>query len=134
GARRPRPRAPRRRRLGGEERRRRRRAVPRGDGAPGPAAERAPQAGGLRAPRRGGAPDLERCYQRALREDPALGRAKVTVTIAVAPSGRVTSVVVEPPPASGTLVACLREAVARWPFPPAPAAYETAVPLTLSGK
>jgi hypothetical protein len=81
-----------------------------------------------------GRPDLQRCYQRALREDPRLGAAHVTVSISVGASGRVTRVALDPPPASGTLAACLREAVARWPFPASPVEYETEVPLTLSGR
>jgi hypothetical protein len=81
-----------------------------------------------------GRPDLERCYQRALREDPALTTARVTVSITVGASGRVAKVAVEPTLASGTLESCLKEVVARWPFPAAPLEYEAQVPLTLSGR
>jgi hypothetical protein len=80
-----------------------------------------------------GRPDLERCYQRALREDPTLTTARVTVSITVGASGRVARVGVEPPLASGTLEGCLKEVVARWPFPAAPLEYEAQVPLTLTG-
>jgi len=81
-----------------------------------------------------GRPDLERCYQRALREDPTLTTARVTVSITVGASGRVARVAVEPHLASGTLEGCLEEVVARWPFPPAPLEYEAQVPLTLTGR
>jgi hypothetical protein len=81
-----------------------------------------------------GRPDLERCYQRALREDPALATARVTVSITVGASGRVAKVALEPPLPSGTLEACLKEVVGRWPFPAAPLEYETQVPLTLRGR
>ena len=81
-----------------------------------------------------GRPDLQRCYQRALRQDPTLESARVTVSISVGASGRVTKVTLDPPPASGTLGSCLTEAVARWPFPASPVDYETRVPLTLSGR
>jgi len=81
-----------------------------------------------------GRPDLQRCYQRALRQDPNLGTAKVTVSINVGPSGRVTNVSVAPPLPTGALESCLESAVSRWAFPPAPVAYETQVPLALSGR
>ena len=81
-----------------------------------------------------GRPDLQRCYQRALRQDPALESARLTVSISVGASGRVTKVTLDPPPASGTLASCLTDAVARWPFPASPVDYETQVPLTLSGR
>jgi hypothetical protein len=83
---------------------------------------------------RKGRPDLEHCYQRALREDPSLTTARVTVSITVGASGRVGKVAVEPPLPSGTLEACLKDVVSRWPFPAAPLEYEAQVPLTLSGR
>jgi hypothetical protein len=101
--------------------------------APPPAA-RAPKAGEFAPIIKKGRPDLERCYQRALREDPGLSTARVTVTISIGASGRVTKVALDPPPASKTLESCLREAVARWPFPASTSDYETQVPLTLSGR
>jgi hypothetical protein len=81
-----------------------------------------------------GRPDLERCYQRALRQDPGLSTARVTISITVGASGRVAKVAVDPALASGTLESCLKDVVARWPFPAAPLEYETQVPLTLSGR
>jgi hypothetical protein len=81
-----------------------------------------------------GRPDLEHCYQRALREDPSLTTARVTVSITVGASGRVGKVAVDPPLASGTLERCLKDVVSRWPFPAAPLEYEAQVPLTLSGR
>ncbi len=81
-----------------------------------------------------GRPDLQRCYQRALRQDPDLGTARVTVSINVGTSGRVTNVSLTPPLATGALESCLKSAVSRWEFPPSPTDYETQVPLALSGR
>ena len=81
-----------------------------------------------------GRPDLQRCYQRALRQDPNLGTAKVTVSIDVGTTGRVTNVSVAPPLPTGALESCLKDTVSRWAFPPSPVEYETQVPLALSGR
>jgi TonB family protein len=81
-----------------------------------------------------GRPDLQRCYQRALRQDPTLGTAKVTVSIDVGTTGRVNNVSVAPPLPTGALESCLESAVSRWAFPPSPVDYETQVPLSLSGR
>jgi len=81
-----------------------------------------------------GRPDLQRCYQRALRQDPTLSAAKVTISINVGTTGRVTNVALAPPLPTGTLESCLKDAVSRWAFPPSPVAYETQVPLALSGR
>ena len=81
-----------------------------------------------------GRPDLQRCYQRALRQDPNLGTAKVTVSINVGTTGKVTNVSVAPPLPTGALESCLKSAVSRWEFPPSPVDYETQVPLALSGR
>ena len=81
-----------------------------------------------------GRPDLQRCYQRALRQDPDLGTARVTVSINVGTSGKVTNVALTPPLATGALESCLKSAVWRWEFPPSPTDYETQVPLALSGR
>ena len=81
-----------------------------------------------------GRPDLQRCYQRALRQDPNLGTARVTVSINVGTSGKVTNVSLTPPLPTGTLESCLKSAVSRWEFPPSPTDYETQVPLALSGR
>jgi outer membrane biosynthesis protein TonB len=79
-------------------------------------------------------PDLQRCYQRALRQDPSLAAAKVTLSIAVGVSGRVTNVAFDPPLPARTLESCVEEAVARWAFPSSPVDYETRVPLVLTGR
>lgn len=81
-----------------------------------------------------GRPDLQRCYQRALRQDPNLGTARVTVAINVGTSGKVTNVSLDPPLPTGALESCLKSAVSRWAFPPSPTDYETQVPLALSGR
>ncbi|HLK90103.1 MAG TPA: DUF2911 domain-containing protein [Polyangia bacterium] len=102
--------------------------------AAAPPAARPPRASEFAPIIKKGRPDLERCYQRALREDPGLGAAHVTVSISIGASGRVTKVALDPPPASKTLEGCLREVVARWPFPASTGDYETQVPLNLSGR
>jgi Protein of unknown function (DUF2911) len=110
-----------------------------------PLAERTVDAAGRRATKspserafgpliKRGLPDLRRCYQRALRQDPSLVAAKLTLSIAVGPSGRVTNVIVDPPPATGTLDDCLKTTVGRWTFPASPTEYETQVPLVLRGR
>jgi hypothetical protein len=81
-----------------------------------------------------GLPDLRRCYQRALRQDPSLAAARLTLSIAVGSSGRVTAVTVDPPTATEALGSCLKAAVVRWAFPASSTAYETQVPLVLSGR
>ena len=81
-----------------------------------------------------GRPDLQRCYQRALRQDPTLSAAKVTISINVGTSGQVTNVALAPSLPTGTLESCLKDSVSRWAFPPSPVAYETQVPLALSGR
>lgn len=81
-----------------------------------------------------GLPELRRCYQRALRQDPGLSTGRLTLSIAVDASGRVTSVNVAPALRSEALDQCLKTAVGRWGFPAAPADYETQVPLVLSGR
>ncbi len=81
-----------------------------------------------------GLPDLRRCYQRALRQDPGLAARRITLSIAIGPSGHVRKVTVDPPLATDALDACLKTAIGRWTFPPAPGDYETQVPLVLSGR
>ncbi len=63
-----------------------------------------------------------------------MSAARLTVSISIGASGRVTKVALDPPPASKTLEGCLRDVVARWPFPASTGEYETQVPLTLSGR
>ena len=65
---------------------------------------------------------------------PDLGTARVTVSINVGTSGKVTNVSVAPPLPTGALESCLKSAVSRWEFPPSPTDYETQVPLALSGR
>ena len=98
-----------------------------------PRASKPPNPAAFSALIKGGLPDLQRCYQRALREDPSLAAAKVTLSISVGVSGRVTNVTLDPPLTARTLQACVRDAVARWVFPSSPVDYETQVPLVLSG-
>jgi hypothetical protein len=80
-----------------------------------------------------GRPELEACYQRALRQDPSLTRARVNVSISIGVSGTVRRVVLDPPSASAPLAACITSAISRWAFPPAPVEYGTEFPVVLRG-
>jgi Protein of unknown function (DUF2911) len=77
--------------------------------------------------------ELEACYQRALRQDPSLTRARVNVSISIGVSGTVRRVVLDPPSASAPLAACITSAISRWAFPPAPVEYGTEFPVVLRG-
>ena len=80
-----------------------------------------------------GRPSIQSCYQRALRRDPALGRGRITVSIAIGTVGLVRSVVVEAPDGLRPVEACVKAAVSRWVFPPSPEAYSAELPLVLDG-
>lgn len=80
---------------------------------------------------RKGSPDLEACYQRALRQNPDLPNARVTVSIAVGTSGKVQKVSFDGPSGLDDLERCVRTAVSRWAFPASSAAYQAEVPLAL---
>lgn len=78
--------------------------------------------------------DLEACYQRALRKDPELTRARITVSISIGTSGAVQKVGFDGASSTelGSVERCVRSAVSRWVFPPASAPYEAQIPLVLS--
>lgn len=78
--------------------------------------------------------DLEACYQRALRKDPELTRARITVSISVGTSGAVQKVGFDGSSGSGlgSVERCVRAAVSRWVFPASSVAYEAQIPLVLS--
>ena len=80
-----------------------------------------------------GRPGLAACYQRALIKDDSLVHGKVTVRVSLAASGRVDIVGVTGPSAFRAMQPCLQKAIAKWDFPPAPAAYVTEFPLVMQG-
>jgi hypothetical protein len=81
-----------------------------------------------------GKAEIQACYQRALRQDPTLTRARITVSISVGISGLVKKVTLDPPHPSSTLEACVKDAISHWVFPLSPVEYGTEFPLVLRGK
>jgi hypothetical protein len=80
-----------------------------------------------------GAPEIQTCYQRVLRQIPALTRGKITVSVNVGVSGFATSVDLRTPTAFRVLDPCLREVVSRWEFPASPTSYRAEFPIVLQG-
>lgn len=81
-----------------------------------------------------GRAELQACYQRALRRDPALTRARVDIQIDVGTSGLVKAIRLAPARPPPALEACIRGTVARWVFPPSSAEYRTNLPLVVRGQ
>jgi hypothetical protein len=81
-----------------------------------------------------GKSEIQACYQRALRQDPTLTRARITVSISVGISGLVKNVTLDPPHPSGALESCIKDAISRWVFPLSPVEYGTEFPLVLRGR
>jgi hypothetical protein len=94
---------------------------------------RAPSAAEIGSVVKKGRPEIEACYQRALRRDPSLTRARLTISITVASAGRVERVGFDPPEHGGALETCVRGAVAHWVFPSSPSEYGTEFPVFLRG-
>lgn len=61
---------------------------------------------------------LRQCYERALRESPALSARSETLRATILPSGRVGSVVVRLQPRSPALERCIGDALRRMVFAP----------------
>ncbi len=80
-----------------------------------------------------GAPEIQTCYQRVLRQIPALTHGKITVSVNVGVSGFATSVDLRTPAAFRVLDPCLREVVSRWEFPASPTSYRAEFPIVLQG-
>ncbi len=78
--------------------------------------------------------DIQVCYQRALRQDPSLTRARVTVSLDISVSGLVKDVRLDPPHPSPTLESCFKDAIAHWVFPLSPVEYGTEFPVSLRGR
>ena len=78
---------------------------------------------------------LSLCYERALKHDQSLKSGRVPIQVTVGMSGRVTSVTIpEAQYASSELGQCFTQAVKRWSFPAADAAYSTEFPFILQGQ
>ena len=72
-------------------------------------------------------PGFRRCYEEALRDQPALeGKARLTVN--VEPDGRVSEVTVEFPRWAPDFSRCLRDETLRLRFPEGPAAFRLVWP------
>jgi len=75
-------------------------------------------------------PTLKRCYDAALERAPSAQELRMDAEIAIAPSGRVSSVEIDEGevslPGLGT---CLRDAIRTWKFPQARETTHTALPL-----
>lgn len=80
-----------------------------------------------------GRPEIQTCYQRALRQDPTLTRARIAVSVDIGTSGIVKNVVLDPPQASGALDRCLKDTISRWVFPLSPVEYGAEFPVVLRG-
>ena len=102
-------------------------------GARTPRARRAPTASEIGPVVKKGKAEIQACYQRALRQDPSLSRARINVSLDIGSSGAVKDVRLQPPPATNELAACIRKVTARWTFPPSPADYGTEFPVVLRG-
>jgi hypothetical protein len=81
-----------------------------------------------------GRSEIQACYQRALRQDPTLTRARITVSISIGISGLVKNVSLDPPHPSGALESCIKDAISHWVFPLSPVEYGTEFPLVLRGR
>ncbi len=81
-----------------------------------------------------GRTDLQSCYQRALRQDPALTQARVEISIDVGVSGTVKNIRLTPAHPPAALEACIRSSVAGWVFPPSTVDYQAELPLVVHGR
>lgn len=74
---------------------------------------------------------IQACYDRVLKRDPTLSRARIDVTVKVGISGTVTHVSISSPYSGTELGSCIQTAIKRWFFPPSDSDYETQFPLLL---
>jgi hypothetical protein len=96
-------------------------------------AARPPSASEIGAVIKRGRADLQACYQRALRKDASLTRARVRITINVGTSGLVKQISTDPSRPPAALDACIRESVNRWAFPLSSVDYQAELPLLVRG-
>ena len=92
-----------------------------------------PSAAEIAAVIKRGRADLQACYQRALRQDPSLTRARVKITISVGTSGMVKRIATDPSRPPAALEACIRDSVNRWAFPLSSVDYQAELPLSVRG-
>jgi hypothetical protein len=97
------------------------------------AATRAPGANEIGPVIKNGRAAIQGCYERALRRDPALGRGRITVSIAIGALGLVKNVTLQTPDALRPVEPCVIAAVSQWVFPPSPEAYSAELPFVLDG-
>jgi len=76
---------------------------------------------------------LKSCYERALKMDNHLTRARVDVTVSVGASGSAQRVVTRAPSNLLVVESCIKGAVKRWVFPPSNEDYAINFPLILRG-
>jgi hypothetical protein len=77
---------------------------------------------------------LQICYQRALRENPALTRGRIRISATVGVSGRASNVTLDAPEPLRALEPCVKEAVSSWIFPTSAADYGVEFPVILKGR
>lgn len=77
---------------------------------------------------------LHLCYDRVLRHDPTLKRARILVQVKIGLSGNVVAANVPKEYAATEIGTCLVDTVKRWHFPPADAEYQTEFPLLLQAQ
>jgi hypothetical protein len=101
--------------------------------APPPAAGLGPRdAGAVASTIRAGLPEVKDCFEKALRRDPRLA-GKVTVRVAIAPSGAVASVGFDASSiADASFLACVKARIAAWRFGPAGEDSEVVYPLVFA--
>ncbi|MES1206134.1 MAG: DUF2911 domain-containing protein [Pseudomonadota bacterium] len=80
-----------------------------------------------------GRAELQGCYQRALRKDPSLTRARVAITIHVGVSGMAKAIRLDPPHPPAALETCIRGTVPHWAFPASSVEYQAELPLVIRG-
>jgi Protein of unknown function (DUF2911) len=94
----------------------------------------APKAGEIAPVVERGKADVQACYERALRQDLAPTRGRVSLSIGIGTSGLVKSVVLNSPRQYRVLEPCVKQAVSHWVFPPSTEEYGAEIPIVLQGK
>jgi hypothetical protein len=78
---------------------------------------------------------LNTCYDRVLKHDSSLKRARLVTHVKVGISGAVKDATVQDPEyASSEIAVCLTQAIKHWHFPAADAEYETQFPIILQAE
>ena len=78
--------------------------------------------------------ELQACYQRALRKDPSITRARLKITISVGTSGMVKQITTDPSSPPAALDACIQDSVAHWAFPLSSVDYQAVLPLSIRAR